>query len=155
MTTDTLAVILESWSKALQDIGADLYQKAFADKGIAALSLVQFRYFELIARKPGITPGELARIMKVSKPTVANVLAGLARKGLIRRERSDDDGRVLRISLEEGAEEIVEYRRSMYRLMASRIRHVLSRADCAALTRTLEKALDPLGKTGSAGKRSS
>ncbi len=148
MAIDALARILESYSLALQDIGSGLYEKAFADRGISTLSLVQFRYFELIARTPGITPGELSRVMKVSKPTVANVLAGFAQKGLIRREKSGEDGRVLHVRLAAGALEIAEYRRSMYRLMADRIRRALSREECAALERIMEKSLGRLRKKG-------
>jgi DNA-binding MarR family transcriptional regulator len=152
MASEDLALVIESLSKALQDIGSGLYLKAFADKGISALSLVQFRYFELIARRPGITPGELSTIMKVSRPTVANVLAGFDRKGLIRREKSVDDGRVLHVYLAAGAREIAEYRSSMYRLMADRLRRALTRKECADMTRMMRKSLDHLGKTGGAGR---
>src|SRR5512136_2102390 len=146
MGDDVLAEILESWSRRLQDIGSGLYEKAFADRGIAALSLVQFRYFELIARSPGITPGELAGIMKVSKPTVANLLAGLERKGLIERKTSDTDARVQHIRLAEGARGIVEYRSSMYGLMAKRLRKALSAAECGTVARLLKKSLDRMGE---------
>jgi DNA-binding MarR family transcriptional regulator len=145
MAQDELAGILESWSKRLQDIGSGLYEKAFADRGISALSLVQFRYFELIARNPGITPGELAGILKVSKPTVANLLSGLERKGLIEREKSEEDARVQHIRLAEGAREIVEYRSSMYGLMARRLRKALSADECGTIARLLKKSLDRMG----------
>jgi DNA-binding MarR family transcriptional regulator len=146
MAKDNLAEVLESWSKVLQDIGSDLYLKAFSHRGIAALSLVRFRYFELIARQPGIRPGELARDMKVSKPTVANVLAGLERQGLVRKEKSDADGRVIHVFLSEGAKEIAEYRRSMYRLMAARIRKACTKDESDAIAGIMKKAIGPLGK---------
>ncbi len=141
---DALALTLESWSKALQDLGSSLYLKAFADKGIAALSVVQFRYFELIARHPGISPGELARTMAVSKPTVAGVVAALERKTLVRKENAGDDGRGRRLYLEKSALEIAEYRRSMYALMSRKIRKALSAPECEALAGLMAKALERL-----------
>jgi DNA-binding MarR family transcriptional regulator len=152
MVKENLALVLESWSKVLQDIGSGLYLKAFSNKGMAALSLVQFRYFELIARQPGITPGELSKVMKVTKPTVANTLAGLERRGLVRKEKSDSDGRVLHVFLAEEALEIAEYRRSMYRLMAVRIGQALTKDECVTIARIMKKALSPLSKIGGARK---
>lgn len=149
---DDLALVLESWSRVLQDIGSDLYIKAFSNKGIAVLSMVRFRYVELIARQPGVTPGELARTMKVSKPTVANVLSALERQGLARREKSETDGRVSRVFLSKAAQEIVDYRRSMYGLMAVRIRDVLTKEESATIARLMRKSLGPLGKADRGGK---
>lgn len=141
MAKDELAGTLETWSKVLQDIGSSLYIKAFADKGIAALSMVQFRYLELIARRPGISPGELARIMEVTKPTVADVLEALVRKGLAEKRRSEDDGRVALLFPTPKAREIIDYRRSMYARMARKIRAALDGPECAELSRLMEKSL--------------
>ena len=146
--SDDLALTLGAWSKVLQDMGSDLYQKAFANKGIAALSLAQFRYFELIARTPGITPGELARTVGVARPTVANTLGGLARKGLVRRTRSETDGRVSHLYLTQEAKEIVDYRASLYHRMATGLRQVLSEKECLSLSRILKKSLPPAAGLG-------
>jgi len=146
MEKDRLAKTLEDWSKALQDIGSSLYLKAFADKGIATLSVVQFRYLELVARKPGITPGELARIMAVTKPTVANVLEALVRKGLVAKRRSEDDGRIAFLFLTANAQEIVDYRRSMYARMAKKIGSALGGSERAELARLMEKGLEGMRK---------
>jgi DNA-binding MarR family transcriptional regulator len=146
MEKDGLAATLETWSKVLQDIGSSLYLKAFADKGIAALSVVQFRYLELVARKPGITPGELARIMAVTKPTVANVLEALARKGLVEKRRMEDDGRVALLFLTDNAQEILDYRRSMYARMAKKIGSALDASERAELAHLMGKALGGMAK---------
>jgi DNA-binding MarR family transcriptional regulator len=149
--TDDLARTLEAWSKVLQDMGSDLYKKAFANHGIAPLSLGQFRYFDLIARQPGVTPGELARTMGVARPTVANTLGGLQRRGLVRRSRSETDARVQKLYLSGKAQEIADYRASMYQRMASGLRKVLSQKECASLAGLLKKSLESL--SGSEGAR--
>ncbi|GEM_PF-806210 len=141
---DGLAETLEEWSKVLQDIGSSLYLRAFADEGIASLGVVQLRYFELITRNPGVTPGELAETMAVTKPTVAGVVAALARKGLVRKGKSEADGRSSPLFLTENAERIAAYRRSMYALMARRIRRTLSARECAALSGLMRKSLGKL-----------
>jgi DNA-binding MarR family transcriptional regulator len=136
-----LAAAIEEWSKTLQDIGADLYIRAFENRGIASLSMVKFRYFELIARNPGMTPAELASRMRVSRPTAAAVIGGFIRQGLVRKILSETDGRVSHLFPTRAAQEIVDYRRSMYRLMARRIGAVLDGAERESLVRMMAKVV--------------
>jgi DNA-binding MarR family transcriptional regulator len=143
-----LAAAIESWSRTLQDIGADLYTRAFENRGIASLSMVKFRYFELIARNPGITPAELASRMSVSRPTAAAVIGGFVGQGLVAKKRSETDGRVSHLFLTGTAQEIVEYRRSMYRLMARTIGAVLNEAELRTLALIMRKAVEGNGKKG-------
>jgi DNA-binding MarR family transcriptional regulator len=47
--------------------------------------------------KAPITLGELAAIERVKPPTMTRVVAGLEEKGLVRREHSSEDGRVIHV----------------------------------------------------------
>jgi DNA-binding MarR family transcriptional regulator len=136
----------------LQDIGADLYVRAFAVRGIASLSVVKFRYLELIARSPGVTPAELASRMSVSRPTAAAVIGGFVRQGLVCKTRSETDGRVSHLRLTRTAQGIIDYRRSMYGLMARRIGMVLGGAEQEALARMMRKVVEN-GKSEGTGLR--
>jgi DNA-binding MarR family transcriptional regulator len=136
-----LAAAIEAWSRTFQDMGSELYERAFALQGMASLTLVQFRYFELVARSPGITPAELAERMGVRRATVAGVVAAFLRQGLVRKQRSETDGRVSHLHLTEAARRIVEYRRQMYRAAARHVASVTSPAERRELVRIMGKAV--------------
>lgn len=57
----------------------------------------------LVRGKPGIRVSELADAMSVHQTTTSNLVAGLVRKGLLRRERAQDDQRVVRLFITEAA----------------------------------------------------
>ncbi len=57
----------------------------------------------LIRARPGIRVSELAQTMSVHQTTTSNLVAGLVRKGLLRRERTDADHRVVRLFITEAA----------------------------------------------------
>lgn len=57
----------------------------------------------LVRAQPGIRVSELAEAMSVHQTTTSNLVAGLVRKGLLRRERAEDDQRVVRLFITEAA----------------------------------------------------
>ena len=58
------------------------------------LSYAQFEVLSLLARRgDGVTPGEVARTLKVTKSGLTNTLQRLEGGGLARTETSKDDGR--------------------------------------------------------------
>ncbi len=57
----------------------------------------------LVRAQPGIRVSELADAMSVHQTTTSNLVAGLVRKGLLRRERAEDDQRVVRLYITESA----------------------------------------------------
>ena len=123
-----LARQLATFSRALQDIGADLYVEAFRNAGISSLSIGQFRYLEIIHREPGVTATRLAERMGVRKPTVTAVLQALEERGLVTRTRDSIDGRVRGIRSTAAARGIFAHRERMYTRMAARIRGALTPA---------------------------
>lgn len=52
-----------------------------------------------ISRNPGLKVSELARVMAIHQSTVSNLLPKLEKRGLIRRERTPLDQRVVRLYL--------------------------------------------------------
>lgn len=57
----------------------------------------------LVRAQPGIRVSELAQAMSVHQTTTSNLVAGLVRKGLLRRERAADDQRVVRLFITDAA----------------------------------------------------
>jgi DNA-binding MarR family transcriptional regulator len=121
-----LAEQIEAISVILQDLGSELYARAFRNKGIAALTIGQFRYLEIIARRPGITSTELAELFGVKKPTVAQITAVLAARGLIMKKTSAEDGRKSRLSVTRTTRDIFAFRNGMYRRFAERVGEILT-----------------------------
>lgn len=48
-----------------------------------------------VLAKPGLTPGELAKTLVISRPTATRALAGLVERGLIAKQGREEDGREL------------------------------------------------------------
>ena len=115
----------------LQEIGSDLYAKAFQNQGISALTIGQFRYLEIIQKTPGITPSKLAAVFKVKKPTVTQIINELLRKKLVEKKRSSNDKRISNLYATKATIEIIQYRSHMYEIHAQRIQKILSAKELA------------------------
>ena len=139
---------LAVFSRALQEIGADLYVEAFRNAGIAALSIGQYRYLEIIHREPGVTATRLAERMGVRKPTVTAVLQALEDRGLVTRSRDASDGRVRGIRSTDTARAIFAHRDRMYARMAARIRGALSPARLELLDDLFRELIQKLRSGG-------
>jgi len=60
----------------------------------SGLSYAQFEVLSLLARRgDGVTPGEVARVLKVTKSGLTNTLQRLEGGKMVRTEASKDDGR--------------------------------------------------------------
>jgi DNA-binding MarR family transcriptional regulator len=67
--------------------------------GSRPLSLSQFAVLQAVYEEGEATVGELARAAGVSMPTVTRMLRGLERDGIVERDRTDEDRRVVRVHL--------------------------------------------------------
>jgi len=64
----------------------------------------QFNLLSTIRRYPGISSAELARRVFVSPQAINQVIASLARKGLIERQESSANRRILQLRLSSAGE---------------------------------------------------
>ena len=81
------------------------YQADAREKGMAGDPLRgQGRVLALLSAKPETTQRELSYLLDMRQQSLSELLAKLEEKGYITRERSDDDKRVIKVSLtDEGA----------------------------------------------------
>lgn len=92
--------IEERLAFALERLGSVLRQHGQADADRHGLYPAQLRILDQAAACEGrTTPSELALAQGVSLPTISDSLAALANKGLITRERSEDDARRIVVRL--------------------------------------------------------
>ncbi|WP_133717160.1 MarR family winged helix-turn-helix transcriptional regulator [Methylocaldum gracile] len=72
------------------------------------VSYAQLWAMSELSNNAGMKVSELARAMSVHQSTVSNLLVKLEKKGLIRRERTNPDQRVVRLYLTEAGQALVE-----------------------------------------------
>ena len=71
----------------------------------------QLGVLRCIALRPGLRPGELAKILRVDRGTVSAALGRLETKGLVERRRSREDLRLVSVWLTAGAEPYLALKR--------------------------------------------
>lgn len=99
----------------------------------------QFRYLEIIASNDNLTPGGLAEILHITKPSVTEIVVQLVNLECVQKRQCPRDGRRYYVTLTERGRQIVRHRYLMQRRMAERIRRSLSDAEVRELVRLLEK----------------
>lgn len=75
----------------------DLYSKRLAKE--TGLTAPQLLVMQEVAKSDGIKPSDVARHVHLSQATVTTILDRLAKAGLVTRQRSDSDRRIVEISL--------------------------------------------------------
>jgi DNA-binding MarR family transcriptional regulator len=132
----------------LAKIGLALKLGSRRGAGARNLSPTQAEILALLQRPAGPrTPGALARELGVGLPTASEALRALAAKGLVRKERSPSDGRVVLLSLtpagEAEAERLAGWPEFLLLALAS-----LSPEEKAALFRAVVKLIRSLQEQG-------
>lgn len=98
-----------------------------------------------VLAKPGLTPGELAKILVISRPTATRALNGLVERGLIARQGRDGDGRELSLIPTDKAKAMGELLNAAGAAMTRKHKDKLGDAnfnEVVGLMRTLRGALD-------------
>ncbi len=110
----------------------------------SALTMSQIHYLDMIYHLQSPTLSDLARRMKVSKPTVTVTVETLGRKDYVRKVRSQEDKRILNVHLTARGRAIAELHDRIHRGYADRIAAVLDPMDLDSLREVLNKALTRL-----------
>ena len=74
--------------------------------GMAELQLNQLHYLQIINRTVGLTFSQFAEILKVSKPSVTEIVNKLIKVDCVRKVRCQKDGRMYYIELTEKGKNI-------------------------------------------------
>jgi DNA-binding MarR family transcriptional regulator len=106
-----------------------------------------------LKRRPGIRVTDLARAMGIHQSTASNLIDPLEKRGLIQRDRSAKDQRVVHLSLtRSGRETIGRAPRPLEGVLPDAL-HSLGRADLVELQRRLNRLAQQMKVRDTAGKR--
>jgi MarR family transcriptional regulator, organic hydroperoxide resistance regulator len=114
----------------------------------------------IVTEGPGVSAGELARILHLHPSTITGILERLVRKGLLKRERDREDSRRIRLHSRAAATSFVAassgtvesaVSRALARIPAHRVRH--AREVLSAIAAALANDYVP-GARIDAGKKS-
>ena len=92
-----------------------------------------------LVKMPRSTQAELADALEVERPTMARLIDGLEKCGLVAREAADEDRRVRRIALTDAAQEQVEDLMAMTRQLRLEALDGVTSDDLAATQRVLAR----------------
>jgi DNA-binding MarR family transcriptional regulator len=97
-----------------------------------------------IHRSPGLRVSELAEAMAVHQSTASNLMDKLQQKGLIERDRSSDDQRVVKLYLTKHGEALVKRAPNPARGLLQEALHKLPPATLQTLNRGLAQLIQEL-----------
>ncbi len=121
---------------------SDIQEQVVREAGFSDLSMRQITFLELVQRMANPTPGELARELKVSKPSVSALIERLEAAGYIRKVESDGDRRSYHLHLTEKGEQFSLAHDAVHRSLAQFITRNLDVLEAAQLTRLVDKILN-------------
>ena len=97
-----------------------------------------------LARNPGCRQVELAEWMEITPVTVGRMVDRLERQKLVRRERQPGDRRAARVTLDEGAQDMMKQLTTLGRQSRERALHGLARRERIELVHALAKIRENL-----------
>jgi DNA-binding MarR family transcriptional regulator len=148
---DIAATAREERAAAMRDAAADLFTAISVIRRIARraarqawgqpLPPAQSELLRLAAARPGITVADAAQELRLAPNTVSTLVGRLTDAGLLRRERSAQDGRAALLTVTEKAERRLAEFRDLRAELAGRALARLGEQDRHALARAVPALL--------------
>lgn len=114
---------------------------ATREQELTELSMKQLVYLEAISRMGNPTFSELARQLKVTKPSVTAIVRKLEEKGFVIRTVSQDDRRSANLSLSEKGKTLQKTHDRLHQKIAMQVASTLTEQELTELVRLLEKVV--------------
>ncbi len=115
--------------------------KYISTSKLKTLSATQIHHIDLINHEHNPTLSELAKTLKVTKPTVTNSIAKLEKLGLVSKIQSDDDRRIQHLHLTKKGMEISKLHDKFHSVFTEKLVSNLNNEEIKQLSAILEKAL--------------
>jgi len=101
----------------------------------------QLEYIDVINKLDNPNLGEIARALKLSKPSVTAIVEKLAGKGYIQKFQSDEDRRSFHVHLSAKGRKLVELHNETHNRIANLFKSSLDSKDLKALVALLNKVV--------------
>lgn len=109
--------------------------------GMSEMKIKDFTYLDLISNNKNLTTTTMANILKITKPSVTEIINKLIKQKFVYKEPSAEDGRVFYIKLTEKGDKIAnfEYYRSLKQIEG--LKHLLSKDEILSMINILNKVI--------------
>lgn len=124
----------------------DNKEAVLSEDEFSKLTIKQYFYLDLIARLKKPTFTDLAEALKITKPSVSNIVNKLIEKGYVYKEQCEDDQRSYHLFLSEKGLALIEAEQKIYRFFSYHIRTTLNKAELEQFDTILTKILNKLPK---------
>jgi DNA-binding MarR family transcriptional regulator len=104
----------------------------------------QIEYIDVIGTLGNPNLGEIAKALKLSKPSVTAIVEKLAAKGYIQKFQSDEDRRSFHVHLSVRGKKLVEMHDETHHKIADLFRSNLNEKDLKALVALLNKVVSKM-----------
>ena len=131
----SLVELIEILTKRLGDWEMQ-FIKEYEEAGFTAR---QIEYIDVINKLGNPNLGEIAKALKLSKPSVTAIVDKLASKGYIQKFQSDEDRRSFHVHLSAKGRKLVEMHNDTHNRIADLFRNNLDSKDLKTLVALLNK----------------
>jgi len=133
----TLVELIEIITKLIGDLEAQFIKK-FQEEGFTARQIV---YIETINTLDNPNLGEIAKALKLSKPSVTAIVDKLASKGYIEKFQSDEDRRSFHVHLSAKGNMLVRIHEKTHSKIVEMLQKSLDSKDLKKLVTLLNKVV--------------
>jgi DNA-binding MarR family transcriptional regulator len=133
----TLVELIEIITKLIGDLEA-AFVKKYQEEGFTARQIV---YIDTINMLGNPNLGEIAKALKLSKPSVTAIVDKLASKGYIEKFQSDEDRRSFHVHLSTKGKNLVRMHGETHNKIADMLQNNLDSKDLKTLVRILNKVV--------------
>ena len=133
----TLLELIEIITKLINDLEAQFVKK-YLEEGFTARQIV---YIDTINRLDNPNLGEIAKALKLSKPSVTAIVDKLASKGYIEKFQSDEDRRSFHVHLSTKGKNLVKMHGETHNKLVDMLHKNLDSKDLKKLVTILNKAV--------------
>jgi len=131
----TLVKLIEIITKLIGDLEAEFIKK-YQEEGFTARQIV---YIDTINMLGNPNLGEIAKALKLSRPSVTAIVDKLASKGYIEKSQSDEDRRSFHVHLSAKGKNLVKMHGETHNKIADMLQNNLDSKDLKTLVRILNK----------------
>lgn len=136
----SLVELIEIITRLIGDWEMEFIQK-YAEEGF---TVRQIEYIDVISKLGNPNLGEIARALKLSKPSVTAIVDRLAGKGYIQKFQSDEDRRSFHVHLSAKGRKLVEMHNETHQRIAELFSSNLDSKDLKTLVALLNKVLSKM-----------